>query len=226
MKKIHWILFGLLLLPVGQAAAQSKVNIGTYIGPSMAWWRTDTRGVRADGSIIGMDWGLMIDYLFNDRYIFHTGINVSHRGGKLAYSEGITFRTFPTEPYANNSTVTYTTQWIEVPTQMRLRITQGTGKVLPFVQFGFNTGFRVGGRAGVSGPRSLTRERVGKDLNDFSFGLVAGGGIEYQLNDTNRLLLALLFHNGFTDNINRHEAPTTMGRVSQSYLNFRVGFFF
>ncbi len=226
MKKLIWFLFCLLCLPLEQATAQSKVNIGTYIGPSLGWVRTDTRGVRADGSVVGMDWGLMIDYLFNDRYIFQTGINVSHRGGDLVYTEGVTFRTTPTEAYGPNSTVTYNTQWIEVPAQMRLRITKGTGKVYPFVQFGFNTGFRVGGRASVSGPRSLSRERVNRDLNAFSFGLVAGGGLEYELNDTNRLLFALLFHNGFTDNINRHELPTNMERVAQNYLTLRVGFFF
>ncbi len=226
MKKLNWFFLGFLLLPFGELAAQSNVNVGVYIGPSTTWMRTDTRGVRADGAVIGMDWGLMVDYLFNDRYIFHTGINVSHRGGKLVYTDGLTFRTLPGDVYGPNSSVTYNTQWIEVPTQMRLRITNGTGKVIPFVQFGFNTGFRIGGRASVSGPRTLSREQVGKDLNDFSFGLVAGGGIEYELNETNRLLVAILFNNGFTDNINRHEQSAIMSRVAQNYLNLRVGFFF
>ncbi|MCU0448980.1 MAG: PorT family protein [Bernardetiaceae bacterium] len=228
MKKALLPLCFLALIATQPVVAQdSPLGIGVYIGPSIDWLRTDARAARPDGSIVGMEWGLMLEYMINERYIIHSGVNISHRGGKLGYAEGLQLLTNNAVDLAGNTGVTYNVQFIEIPLQMRLRVTQGTGKVLPFVQFGFNGGFRVGGRANITnGNRTISREPVRRDVNDFAFGLVAGAGVEYQINQNNRLLAAVLFGNGFTDVINRHSRPNGLERVAHNYVNFRMGFFF
>jgi hypothetical protein len=227
MKKHFLLTLGLLLttLPLWAQSTSSPWQIGIYAGPSNAWLRTDNRNVKNNGTVAGFEYGLMVDYMFSDnRYAISTGLNISHRGGRLNYADTLVLRAFPNEVFQPGASVRYRIQYLEIPLHLRLRVTQASEQLIPFAQLGFNTGFKVGARADLPGRSEV--EKVREDTNVFTFGLAVGAGVEYKINDTNRLMVAVLFNNGFTDILSRHRRPEKLNKFAHNYLNFRLGFFF
>ncbi len=225
LKKHCFLLFALIAsYPLFGQNVNQKYSIGLQFSPSLIWVRAPEAGVTPDGARAGFDYGIMIERNINERYIFSTGLYASHRGGYAMFRDTLELQSIGGS-FGSQTRVNYRTQFLEIPLHMRLRVPTAS-KVTPYAQFGLNTGFKVGARADVT-PASgmeIEKERINKDIRTFTFGLAVGGGIEIELNENNRVMLGLLFHNFFNDSV-KHRRPGN-NKIAQNNLMLRVGFFF
>jgi hypothetical protein len=75
MKKVLSIVLVLVVTTAGFAQKHSKdLRIGFKIEPNISWFNPVENGVKGDGSKVGINYGLMVDYEFADNYILSTGL--------------------------------------------------------------------------------------------------------------------------------------------------------
>jgi opacity protein-like surface antigen len=190
-------------------AADSKLHFGLKGAPSLAWLRTDTKGLESDGSKFGFSYGLVTEFNFADNYAFATGIDIAYRGGK--------FKTVTTEYPDSVTTVTtstrskYTIQYIEIPLSLKLK-TNEIGYLTYFLQAGVSPGFKIRARGSyeaaiqttvgsttTNSSDSQSDIDIMKDINNFNISMLIGGGVEYTLSGSTVLLAGIQFNNGFLD---------------------------
>lgn len=202
MKKILLILA--LLITASQLKAQEdpKLHFGLKVFPSLAWIKTDTKGLNSDGTKFGFGYGLMTEFKFSDNYYFATGIDITYRGGNLKYSNSLNDST--TATVETNSTL----QYVELPITLKLK-TNEIGQFTYFLQFGVAPGINIRAKADTktttqigSHPVSLVEVNgvdIKDDINILNLSMIISAGLEYNLSGTTNFLTAVTFNNGFLD---------------------------
>ena len=201
MKKILLILA--LLITASQLKAQEdpKLHFGLKVSPSLAWIKTDTKGLNIDGTKFGFGYGLMTEFRFSKQYYFATGVDITYRGGSLKESNS---------NYDTTTTIEkkYTLQYVELPITMKLK-TNEIGQFTYFLQFGVAPGINIRAKADTmtttqigSLPVSLVEENgvdIKDDINILNLSMIISAGLEYNLSGTTNFLTAVTFNNGFLD---------------------------
>ncbi len=227
MKKIIGIAIAIALtLPA--ISQDSGVRFGLTLSPQVSWMSSGDNGLEGNGSYFGFTYGLLMDVLIPTNYAFATGLLVSYDGGKLTYTDDTEFNTFPGVVYPGGTNVDYRIQYIEIPLSMKLRTNQ-IGYITYFGQFGLQGGIEVRSRADIESyssgvSQTQTKVSFGKDVTPGNFGLLIGGGLEYELTGNTALLLALQFNNGFidvTDNPKDYKTSSTL-----SHFRLQLGVYF
>lgn len=225
MKKLIIILLtGLCSLQV--SAQDSGVRFGLTVSPQISWMSAGDNGLAGNGSYFGFSYGLLMDVLIPTNYAFATGIIVSYDGGNLTYLDSTKFNSFPDDVYPAGTDVDYRIQYIEIPLSLKLRTNQ-IGYITYFGQFGVQGGIVVRSRADIATLNGVMDEEkvpFGKDVTPGNFGLLLGGGLEYEISGKTALLAALQFHNGFidvTDNPQGYKKSSTL-----SHFRLQLGVYF
>lgn len=231
MKKLLSI-FALALVTIS-AIAQDKASFhfGLKAAPSLAWLRTDTKGLEGNGSKLGFTYGLITEFNFADRYSFATGIDVAYRGGKLKNLITIKNGTGGDSTISTESNSTL--QYIEIPITLKLK-TNEIGYLTYYLQAGLAPGINIRSRQnnnistqsvnnGTTTNYSSSEKDVDikSDINTFNLSMVIGGGVEYTLSGSTVLLAGIQFNNGFLDVLDNKNA-----KANSNYLALTLGILF
>jgi opacity protein-like surface antigen len=230
MKKLFFT-FSLISISILTLAEDSKLHFGLKAAPSLAWLRTDTKGLDSDGSKFGFSYGLVTEFNFADNYAFATGLDITYRGGK--------FKTVETEYPDSSTTVTtstnssYIIQYVELPVTLKLK-TNEIGYLTYYLQAGIAPGFKIRARGSyeaaiqttTNGTTTNTSDKqsdidIMKEINNFNLSMIIGGGIEYTLSGSTVLLTGIQFNNGFLDVFDSNDA-----KVNSNYLALTVAVLF
>lgn len=210
MKKYTFIL--ILLLFSGCLFAQ-KFSFSIVLDPQITWLRTELDDVRNDGSVFGINGGVVFDRYFTENYAFSTGISLWQTGGKLLFTEGmdIQFRSGE-ETLEPNTSMTYRLQYLTIPFSLKLNSNE-IGYVSFFAHVGINNHISVGKSASVE---SMDINKVGipEEINIYSMSYFFGGGCEYSLGGNTSLLGGLYFTSGFWDITSSDEYRATLNALS------------
>ena len=197
-KCVAYFFFSMMIF---YAAFGQRLELGVTVSPTFSFVASDNDDVEADGSKIGIVYGLMADYQFsqNERYKLFTGFNIHHTGAKFASD---------TENYEVAATL------LEIPAVFKLE-TNIVDQRSFYGQFGFNFGIPLSSKV-----------KEGIDTNvQFKGLLVAvkiGGGVQFELAENGIALnTGIYFDNGFT---NLFEIEGEKFRLK--HLGLRLGVYF
>ncbi len=229
MKKLLITLSLAAIALVGNAA-DSKLHFGLKGAPSLAWLRTDTKGLESDGSKFGFSYGLLTEFNFADNYAFATGVDITYRGGKF---KNVTTTTIDTVTTTTSTSAKYTLQYVEIPITLKLK-TNEIGYLTYYLQAGLAPGLKIRARksyesaiqikSGSTTTNSSVSESdvdIMKEINNFNLSMIIGGGLEYTLSGSTVLLAGIQFNNGFLDVFDG-----TDSKVNSNYLALTVAILF
>lgn len=213
-------------------------RIGFKLEPNISWFHPVENGVINDGSKAGINYGLMFDYEFADNYIFTTGLQVSHVGGKLSYTgnswndKKVGYVAADNSDIKNTGNYNIGIQYIEIPFGIKLK-SSNKGKMDFWGSFGgflavpvkaradVRTNFAVGGVANYS----KDNENVISQVQPITIGMQIGAGVEFPISDKNNLVAGLVFNNGFID-VTKNGSFGNDGRINLNSMALRIGIFF
>ena len=191
MKKL-FVTLSLAVLSILANAADSKLHFGLKAAPSLAWLRTDTKGLESDGSKFGFSYGLLTEFNFADNYAFATGIDITYRGGKF---KNVSTINSATDTVTTSTSSKFTLQYVEIPITLKLK-TNEIGYLTYYLQAGLAPGLKIRARksfesaiqtkSGGNTTNSSVSESdvdIMKDINNFNLSMIIGGGLEYTLRD-------------------------------------------
>ncbi|MCH9022156.1 MAG: outer membrane beta-barrel protein [Planctomycetes bacterium] len=177
----------------------------TFLSP-LTWLKPDDKETEKNGTGFGFGYGLMFDFRFGDNYSLSTGLNLVGTTAKLDYlntdSLGIVF-TYGTGSKEKKDTIfgpftnTYRINYFELPIHLLLK-TNEIGYLTYFGQFGLATQFKTKARVDAS-VNDIVDEEVGEEIKLINMALSIGAGFEYSLGGNTKLIVALVYTNGFTD---------------------------
>lgn len=210
MKKYTFL--AILLLFSGSLFSQ-KFSFSIVADPQITWLRTELDEVKNDGSVFGINGGVVFDRYFTENYAFSTGISLWQTGGKLLFTDGMDFNTRSGNKSVDpNSSVTYRLQYLTIPFSLKLSSNE-IGYVSFFAHIGINNHISVGKSAFIPSTDN-TKVGIPKEINIYSMSYFFGGGCEYSLGGNTSLLGGLYFTSGFWDIMSSDDYRATLNAVS------------
>jgi hypothetical protein len=229
----------LLIATSSLAQKHSKdLRIGFKLEPNISWFHPVENGVKSDGSKVGINYGLMVDYEFADNYILSTGLQVSHVGGKLSYTgnswsdKKVGYITADNSDVKNTANYNIGIQYVEIPFAIKLK-SSNKGGMDYWGSFGgflavpvkaradINTNFAAGGVANFS----KENDNAISNVQPITIGMQIGAGVEIPISDKNALVAGLVFNNGFID-VTKNGSFGNDGRINLNSLALKLGIFF
>lgn len=235
MKNILTVIVFLMLTATSFAQKHSRdLRIGFKLEPNISWLHPNENGVKSDGSKVGINYGLMVDYEFADNYIFSTGLQVSQLGGKLSYTGTKTgYVTANTSAATNTANYNLRIQYVEVPFAIKLK-SDNKGKMDFWGSFGGFLAIPVKARSNVqtnflvgTGTTNYSNdnENILNNIQPVSLGMQVGAGVEIPISNKNVLVAGLVFNNGFID-VTKNGSWNDDGRINMNNLALKLGIFF
>lgn len=198
MKRIVCLL--MLFLTFGSLHAQ-RFEIGVYTEPQFAWISSNAGTVVNEGSILNLNTGLELNIFFTPNYAFSLGVSINNQGGKVNYSDSISFQQInSTLEIPANTSVKHNFQYLGVPLGLKLK-SEEMGYTTFYVQGGLSPLFNLKAVTSTQSTEQvlLDRENIKAEVNVFSLNYFFEGGIEYRLAGNTALVLGFKWSAGFND---------------------------
>lgn len=194
MKKIFTLLF---LLSLGISASQAqKFRFGISGSTGYAWLKPVSKGLTVDKGAPAFSYGLMFDWNLGDNYAIATGLDISYKGGSLAYSK---------DTITGGTTANL--QYIEIPLMLKMK-TKAIGYFTYFVQFGGSLGVTLnrsgdymlnGVNSAASPIAKVSDDKLNDYYNPITTSFIVSLGTEYNISGKTNLYGSLFFNNAFID---------------------------
>lgn len=178
-------------------------RFGLKASPNIGWLKPDTRGINSNGASLGFNYGLMAEFTLGNSYNYGlgSGVEISTFSGKLEFPDVVA--PIDTTLVNSRNSSSYTYRYVEIPFTIRMK-TNEIGYNTYFANFGVSTSFRVRGRQNISyslPTGNLNEENIDVlgEIAPFRFGLILGGGVEYNFHGKTALIAGITFNNGFSN---------------------------
>jgi hypothetical protein len=209
--------------------AQERVkpfNFTFRMGPNLSWFKSNSDGISADGSIVGFSWGALCEFPVQNNYAFVTGFNINFAGGKVDYA-GVR----ESQPVMINER--YSIKYLELPMMLKINTNEVNG-ILFYGQIGLGTSFRLNSTVKrsfdvlpSSGVSFASEDKNSDNLTSFvRESLIIGIGAQGKLQDNLRLFGGLNFNNGFTDILKKGPYNTSDPKVISNFVELNIGLSF
>lgn len=176
-----------------------KVELGLQFSPGFAWLKPSEKELKNDGMKLGFNYGVNLDVMFSDNYGIGTGLLMSHQGGKLTILDTIK--------------ATYKFQYLDLPVFLKMR-TGEIGYIRYYGTFGVVPGFRLSAKGQASfGGATYDEEDIKDQINLINISLAIGGGVQYILSGTTRLVGGIEYNNGFSDLLKDKNQKATSSKL-------------
>lgn len=197
-KSLFTFLVLLSLLFIALETQAQGIRLGLAATPGISWMRyNDGQGNVEGYNKLGINYGLIVDLGFAERYALSTGVFAEHGGAKVDILGEI------------NIKLTY----VNIPVLLKMKTNQ-FGKFTPFGQVGATTGVAVS--------RKVDDIDAKDDFRLFNVSLTAGAGTEYELGGGTSAFAAFHIDNGLV-NVGK---DTGDGKITKSFAGLRLGIFF
>ncbi|MBI5538457.1 MAG: PorT family protein [Bacteroidia bacterium] len=191
---------GIILVMFSFGVMAQGVTGGLFFSPVVSWLKPDSKNITKSSSRFGFGFGVPVDFNFSKNFAFSTGISYTNLGGSLKYADSISnFKTVDTTftRLNPNTVVKYKTSFIEIPLSFKGK-TNEIGYITYFLKVGISPQFRFKAKGDIT-----VNEGDNVDIKDevraFNMGYHIGGGIEYSLGGSTKLLVEAVFTNGLTN---------------------------
>ncbi len=223
-------LIGIAFIFITVSVMSQGVTGGLYISPVVSWLKPDSKNITKDGSRFGFGFGIPVDINFSKNFAFTTGIAYTNLGGSLKYADSIPKFEAVDSIYslAKNSVVKYKTSFIEIPLAFKGK-TNEIGYITYFLKAGVSPQFRFKAKGDVGSLN--TGDDIKAEVRSFNMGYNIGGGIEYSLGGSTKLLVEALFTNGLTnftkvETLKKGATATKNEKTIMNSISLKVGILF
>jgi hypothetical protein len=221
---------GVILILFSLGTMAQGVTGGLFFSPVISWLKPDTKTITKDGSNFGFGFGVPIDLNFSKNFAFSTGISFTNIGGSLKYTDSIpkfeaVDTTYSLKP---ESVVKYKTSFIEIPLSLKGK-TNEIGYIVYFLKAGISPQFRFKAKGDVGSLN--TGDDIKAEVRAFNMGYHIGGGIEYSLGGSTKLLVEAVFTNGLTnftkvETLKKGATATKNEKTVMNSISLKVGILF
>lgn len=207
-QRIAIILLLVFCFSATKAQDDRPFRFGLKIAPNYGWLKPNIPEFEKDGVMprLGFGYGLMGDIKFSEspNYLFSTGIEIAHHGGRLIEPES---QTVDGTRFNGKVEQTYRLQYLNIPLLLKMRTNQ-IGYMNYFGAFGLDAGINLAARANRDytwqGPANLQPEDeenvdIKNDIRALKLALNITVGAEYNISGNTNLYFGLSWHNGFTN---------------------------
>lgn len=206
------------------------IRLGLSASPQLSWMKSDRGVITSQGAKMGFNFGLQSDFFFAERYSFTSGLLINNTGGKLKYTDSLTFTTSDGEfRFDPGAEINYKIQYIDVPLAFRMESNK-IGYMVFYAQFGVTNHFRVGATSDISASRGNLQEKLEgfgckDEIGFYTMSYQIGAGINYYFSKNTAISAGIIYTNGFIDaTSNTDEAYTD--NLSLRSLMLKVGILF
>jgi hypothetical protein len=177
------------------AYTQSRISIAAH--PQFVWLASDDINFHREGPMMGISTALSIDFFFAEKYAFSTGLSIDNLGGKISYSNDITY-TLQKTPYLINqgAVIKKRLQYLGIPFGLKLK-TQEIGYSTYFINPGFTPMINLRSRA--EGGSVLPKTDFSDETRLFNMNYFVSGGMEYSLGGSTSVFGGMGYSAGFMD---------------------------
>jgi hypothetical protein len=206
MKNLFFALVCFLLPFVSSAQiAGDNTQLGFTVSPNLGW--VTGEGSPGDGTSAGIAYGVLADFAFSSNYYFASGFTITSVNSRAV---------------TDINSINYKVRYIEVPLTLKLK-SEPTNMGRYYGQFGLGTGFKIGAKGDISeGPGTPKKNDVdiSSDVNFFRLSMIAGAGVEWEVNGNLNVITGVTYNNGFTTMNKRGD------NLKNSYFALTLGVFF
>ncbi|NLA23553.1 MAG: PorT family protein [Bacteroidales bacterium] len=229
MKNLIKINVVALIMLISFNSFAQKVSGGLFIGPNVSWYTLDTKVAQNKGVKLGYMFGATMDFNLVENFAISTGINFNSMGGSQWYEHGVhnlTRQDLGDISLGPSSTIKFKMDYIELPVGLKGK-TNEIGYMTYFLKAGVTPGVNIKARADVTVDSNdiITAER-----KLFNLGWHIGGGFEWSLSGSTRLLTEVVYTGGIldTDKIEVLREDNTSTNVNSKLNNIalKVGVIF
>jgi len=224
-------LIGIAFVFISVSVMSQGVTGGLYISPVISWLKPDSKNITKDGSRFGFGFGIPVDFNFSKNFAFSTGIAYTNIGGNLKYADSIPkFETVDsTYHLVPGTAIKYKTSFIEIPLSLKGK-TNEIGYITYFLKAGISPQFRFKAKGDIS-VNSGDNLDIKAEVRSFNMGYHIGGGIEYSLGGSTKLLVEAVFTNGLTNftKVETQKTPSSIKKNDKTIMNsisLKVGILF
>lgn len=192
-------------------AQDGLLRIGVTASPVMSWLRTNDDLIVPSGGSLGLRLGIIGEVAFRDPFYISWGVNFSfHEGGEIHYEIGGNYLPNSSlsdemlqtgdKPLPDGTTIRYSLQYLDFPVGFRYR-SGPHGNLRYFFEAPRLTFSLLTRARGVieTDDAVYEGENIFKDMSRVNMLLGLGGGIEYEVSQTNSLILGLFYEHGLLD---------------------------
>jgi hypothetical protein len=221
----------LLFLIVSQIGFSQGISGGIFISPVVSWFKPDVKTIKADYSRLSFGFGVPITFDITKNFGICTGFNFVNVGGGLQYLDSIPkfYTEDSTYHLLPNSKINYKTQFIELPLTL-----VGKTNQIGYITYYLKTGICPALRYKAKGDITVNSDdNIRDEVRGSSLSFLIGGGIEYSLGGSTRVMTEIMFTNGLTDftktqtwNKKTNSLNSSSDRVILNSVALRVGVLF
>jgi hypothetical protein len=192
------IVFYFLFIYISLSGFSQEMRFGIVVDPVISWMKPDVNDVSSKGSVMGFNIGLVADRFFARNYAFTTGISIHHSGGSLFYEPAtILHLNRGSVDLLPKTKVDFKLQYLDIPLGIKL-FTNKIGYNTFYGQLGLNAMINIKA-TGSATSGGVANDNIGKEIGFFDFSYHIGAGVERNLGGNTRIVVGLMFMNGFTD---------------------------
>lgn len=188
------------------SAALFVVNIsaqgfsgGLFFGPTTSWIATDSRTVNPEKVKLGYTFGATADIRVFDNFALSTGIRFNNIGGSMSFPFGAydvkAMEVVLPDTLIPGSSMNFNLNYISVPFGFKGK-TNEIGYITYFLKGGATPMVNIKAKGDVGSMSDLV---INDHVKLFNIGWHIGGGIEYGLSGSTRLLVEVIYTGGLFD---------------------------
>lgn len=192
--KATYLFFLMMLITVSVHAQRMRFSISG--NSKFCWFNSKSESINLKGAIVGLSPQLGLDYFFAGKYAISSGILVENSGGKLSYTDTISFKANNEQKLLPAGTVIkYRLQYLGVPIGLKLK-TQEIGYSTFFVNFGLTPLFNIKSRVYNTGVFP-DKANAKNEIRALNINYFFSSGIEYSLGGNTALIGGVRYSAGF-----------------------------
>ncbi|MBI5217840.1 MAG: PorT family protein [Bacteroidia bacterium] len=205
----RYIVIPLLILLAGQLSAQKKYSGGLYASTGLSWMSPENvKLVENSGAGLAYKIGAELDINANDNFAFCLSMQYGQNRASVSFIDTVkTFKTTDGDYFIKPKTkISYKLNFVDVPVFLKFK-TNEIGYITYLLKAGAITSIGLTPRGTFVGTNSSNQEEsvadaiVSKEVTPINFGVILGGGIEYNFGANAKLLIELNYNRNLIDNL-------------------------
>lgn len=190
-----------------------EVSMGIRIEPMLSWFNVLSDSFESDGTHLGFNSGLVLQYSFSENYAFVTGLSIRSNSGKIKFTgTDSLLLSNKYRIYHNGDRALIKVQYMNIPLGVKL-MTNKYGNFDFYGELGMDIQIRLKAMA-----RSDSQDNdTGYDARDLVkgayLGYYLGGGIDWAITEETNLFAGIKFSNGLLNLTKLHSSRLTANSV-------------
>ena len=189
-------------------AGSQDLRFSFLASPQIVWLQGGDANFETKGSLLGLNTGIELDFFFDDKYAFTTGLTINSLGGGVSYSDSIYLSSGENEILLEPmDIIDYRLQYIAIPVGLKFKSVE-IGYTTIWLNTGINSMFNIKSK-GNSESGSFNKSDLKDEIGSLNFNYFIEGGIEYSLGGNTALIGGIGYNSGIMDVTNRPSEKLT-----------------